>query len=238
MARFLMIDELIRRKTEEKFMTTLKRIYISLKSRIDQVADDFENHEALAGAAIKELEAAGSSTRVQLHRLNRLVRQYEERLTDLENQARRWSERAVQIREKDEEKALRCVKRLRETRHAIERIEQLREETRRQEAKTRADREAIETKLQALKNKKALLAARQTHGLAHAAIHSGEEMGGEDPEAIFQRWEETVAGAECGFRESDAVDGLEAEFREKEDARDLRAMLDELVAQRSDSGTS
>ncbi len=36
-------------------MNSLKRIFVSLKGQIDHVADEFENHEALAGAAIQDL---------------------------------------------------------------------------------------------------------------------------------------------------------------------------------------
>ena len=50
-------------------MNSLKRIFVSIKSQVDQVADEFENHEALAGAAIQDIQAIGSKTRLHLHKL-------------------------------------------------------------------------------------------------------------------------------------------------------------------------
>ena len=116
-------------------MNSLKRIFITLKGQIDSVADEFENHEALAGVAIKDLEAIGSKTSMHLHRTKAMISQYEKNIAELNQDAERWSARAVKVRAGDEQKALQCVKRLRLTRQQLEQMEQQLQESRKLEVK-------------------------------------------------------------------------------------------------------
>ena len=56
-------------------MNSLKRIFVSIKSQIDHVADEFENHEALATAAIQDLQELSRKTRLHLHRVSKMSEQ-------------------------------------------------------------------------------------------------------------------------------------------------------------------
>ena len=105
-------------------MNNLKRIFVSIKSQIDHVADEFENHEALAGVAIEDLQEIASKTRLHLHRVSKMSEQYQQQLVDQQEQAQLWSERAITSRKKDEQKALQCVKRLRQVQQQIKSLEQ------------------------------------------------------------------------------------------------------------------
>jgi len=58
-------------------MKNIRKIFISIKSQIDSIADDFENHEALAGAAIKDLQELAVTTRQHGYRVQKMVQQYQ-----------------------------------------------------------------------------------------------------------------------------------------------------------------
>lgn len=77
-------------------MNSLKRIFLSLKGQIDHVADEFENHEALASAALQDLQAIASKTRLHLHRVSKMSEQYQQQLAKQQEQVYLWSERANQ----------------------------------------------------------------------------------------------------------------------------------------------
>ena len=94
-------------------MNSFKRLFVSIKSQLDHVADDFENHEALAEAAIQDLQEIARKTRLHLHRVVKMTEHYEKQLHEQQVHARLWSERAVKVRQEDEQKALRAAKKFR-----------------------------------------------------------------------------------------------------------------------------
>ena len=210
-------------------MNNLKRIFISLKSQIDNVADEFENHEALASAAIQDLEAIGAKTSIHLQRVKRMSQQYEQQLTTLNKEAQRWSDRAVKVRDEDEQKALQCIKRLRITRQQIEQIEHHLISAKTQETKIQSDLNAVQNQLLALKNKKEILSARQNSTLAKGVMEKNNGYKSTEATDIFQRWEETVSGVEFTHLEAMEIDSFASAFEQEEDDIELKMMLDKLT---------
>jgi phage shock protein A len=211
-------------------MNSLKRIFVSIKSQIDHVADEFENHEALAGAAIEDLQALQQKTRLHLHRISKLSSQYQEKISQEHEQARLWSERAMKVRNEDEAKALQCVKRLRDTQQKIALLEQQYSHSSEQEGKIRNDLEIIQQQLQILKNKKEMLSARQNRTALQEALqekHGNSLRGVQD---LFDRWEGSVVSAEAESISINDSDSLAQTFEQEEDELNLKMMLDELVA--------
>ena len=212
-------------------MNSFKRIFVGIKTQIDHVADEFENHEALAGVAIEELQEIASKTRLHLHRVSKMSGQYQQQLIEQQEQASLWSERAIKIREKDEQKALQCVKRLRQVQKQIKSLEKQCEESTAQEEKIRADIELIQDQLQSLSNKKEILAARQNRANLQESL--GDKHGGslQDVQSVFQRWEGSVVSSEfSGPEHCVDEDSFAKPFEQEEDELALKAMLDELTA--------
>lgn len=213
-------------------MNNLKRIFVSIKSQIDHVADEFENHEALAGVAIEDLQAIASKTRLHLYRVSKMSEQYQQQLQEQQEQARLWSERAIKIRQKDEQKALQCVKRLRQVQQQIKSLEQQYQESTAQEEKIRTDLELIQEQLQSLKNKKEILAARQNRASIQETL--GDSHGGslQEVQNVFQRWEGSVVSSEFDIPEpATDSDNFAQTFEQEEDELALKMMLDELTEQ-------
>lgn len=213
-------------------MNSFKRIFVGIKTQIDHVADEFENHEALAGVAIEELQEIASKTRLHLHRVNKMTEQYQQQLKDQQEQATLWSERAISIRKKDEQKALQCVKRLRQVQKQIKSLEKQCEESTAQEEKIRADIEVINEQLQSLSNKKEILAARQNRATIQESLSDKHGGSLQDVQSVFQRWEGAVVSSEYTEPGHGVdVDGFAKPFEQEEDELALKAMLDELTEQ-------
>lgn len=212
-------------------MNSLKRIFVSIKTQIDHVADEFENHEALAGAAIQDLQALAGKTRLHLHRVGKMSQHYQKQLQEQQEQARLWAERAVKVRQEDELKALQCVKRLRQTQRQITLFEQQYQESTAQEAKIRDDLNAIQEQLQILQNKKEILAARQNRTSVQEALLDRRGTPLQDVQNIFDRWEGSVVSAEFEAPDHIETDSFASTFEQEEEELTLKMMLDELTGQ-------
>jgi phage shock protein A len=215
-------------------MNSFKRIFVGIKTQIDHVADEFENHEALAGVAIEELQEIASKTRLHLHRVSKMSEKYQQQLTEQQEQASLWSERAIKISKDDEQKALQCVKRLRQVQRQIKSLEKQCEESTAQEEKIRADMELIQEQLHSMRNKKEILAARQNRANLQESLGDNHSGSLKDVQSVFQRWEGSVVSSEFSVPEqSDDADSFAKPFEQEEDELDLKAMLDELTEQSS-----
>ncbi|AEF99701.1 PspA/IM30 family protein [Methylomonas methanica] len=212
-------------------MNSLKRIFVSIKSQIDHVADEFENHEALARAAIEDLLTLQQKTRLHLHRVTKLTGNYQQKIDQEREQARLWSDRAVKVRSQDEAKALQCVKRLRASQQQIALLEQQLAQTSSQESKIRNDLQTIEAQLLILKNKKEILSARQNRNSLQDALQDGQSSSLREAQNIFERWEGNVAMAETESFSLAEYDNLAQAFEQEEDELSLRLLLDELSQQ-------
>ena len=209
-------------------MKTLKKLIISIKSQIDCAADQFENHEALANAAIKDLQGIGAKTSIHLRHLQEMSSRLQQKLDGLQEESTRWSSRAVEIREQDEQRALECVKRLRQIQSQITQVEKQLPESSRVEMQVKTDLENIQGRLQMLKKKKELLAARQNRADVISALDQQAAFSTDDIQDVFERWENNVVGAEFQYPDLPEEDTFAAEFEKAEDDIELKAMLDEL----------
>ena len=212
-------------------MNSFKRIFVSIKGQIDHVADEFENHEALAGAAIQDLQTLASKTRLHLHRIGNMSEHYKKQLQEQQHQVSLWSERAVKARKNDEEKALQCVKRLRQTQHKITLLEQQCQESSAQESKVRDDLNVIQEQLLTLKNKKEILAARQNRAGVQDILLDSQGNSLHDVKNIFERWEGSVVSSEFEAPDQLDIDSFSNTFEQEEDEMALKMMLDELTEQ-------
>ena len=211
-------------------MNNLKRIFVSIKSQIDHVADEFENHEALAGVAIDDLQEIASKTRLHLHRVSKMSEKYKQQLIVQKQQANLWSDRAIKSKDKDEQKALQCVKRLRQIQQQIKSLEQQCIESTAQEEKIQADIELIQDQLQTLKTKKEMLAARQNRSNLQGSLSIKSSGSLQEVQNVFERWEGSVVSSEFSTSEQTIeIDSLAQPFEQEEDGLALKMMLDELT---------
>ncbi|GAB6141027.1 hypothetical protein JCM14076_17560 [Methylosoma difficile] len=214
-------------------MNSLKRLFITVKTQIDGLVDDFENHEAVAGVAIKDLEDWRSQTRIHQHRLQKMIADFDSQLAELATEAATWSARAVKVRETDEQKALECVKRMRRAQQQSQLIARQLQTTQQQLAQLDADLATIQNQLHTLNSQKAVFAARQNRIQLQSGLKSGRDNPAEQAQKIFNRWEEAITGAELTSPEPVNTDPFADSFAQEEDALALTMLLDELTAKAS-----
>ncbi|MFK5947748.1 MAG: hypothetical protein QM500_03125 [Methylococcales bacterium] len=209
-------------------MNSLKRIFISIKGQIDHVADEFENHEALATVAIQDLQTIASKTRLHLHRISKMTEQYQAQLKEQKHQESLWTHRAIKAKKQDEQKALQCVKRLSQTKKQITLLEQQHKASTSQENKIREDLLAIQEQLLILKNKKEILAARQNRTHLQSNLQDTPANSSDDVQRIFECWEGCVVSGEYDIPNK-TTDTFSNSFEQEEEILALKIMLDELV---------
>ena len=211
-------------------MNGLKRLFISVKTQLDGIVDDFENHEAVAGVAIQDLEDWRSQTRIHQHRLQKMIADFENQLAELTTEAATWSARAVKIQETDEQKALECVKRMVRAQQQSQLITAQLQATQQQYAKLAADLANIQNQLHTLNTQKAVFAARQNRIQLQSGLKSGLDNPVVQAQKIFNRWEEAITGAELTSPEPIGLDPFADSFTQEEEALELKLLLDELTA--------
>ncbi|SMF94194.1 phage shock protein A (PspA) family protein [Methylomagnum ishizawai] len=208
-------------------MNPFKRIFVSVKAQLNEVAGDFENHEAVADAAIQELERLAATTRVRLGRLDRELKALDERHAALRKDAALWAERAVRVAA-EETRALECVRRLEAVEREAGQLAVSLRETQALRQKIRAELDRQTTKLEEAKRRRTLLSSRQFH-LEYAQL--SDPLGGaEAVDAVFDRWEIRLGAVEPDLAEGTGYDDLAAEFERTEQAESLRRRLAGLVA--------
>lgn len=216
-------------------MNSLKRLFISLKSQVDVIVDDFENHEAVAGVAIKDLEEWRGKTRIHQHRLQTMVGQFEATLAELHKEAETWAARAVKTQATDQQKALECVKRMVSTQQQIKTLEAQLQTAQSQHAQLAADLNAVQTRLYTLTTQKAVFAARQNRLHLQASLKNGDGNPLAEAQRVFNRWEEAITGAECGHPDPISQDPFADAFAQAEETLELNRILAELAAKTTPS---
>ncbi len=215
-------------------MKNLKRLVISVKSSINTLIDEVENHEAQAESVLAELVSLEKNTRLQLHRLAKLGKDYQQHIEELQQQAYTWSKRAIQIREEDESKALQCVKRMRDYQQQHKRVEKLLDNVNEQKNKSADDLRYIRQQIRQLRNKKAILAARENHH--RIPLHKAKDTTPlQDMNDVLSRWEEHIVCHENETDDPEIDDELDQAFTDVEDELELHTMLTELCQTDSSS---
>lgn len=215
------------RTRKEDPMQTLKLWTAALVARIDGMATRIENHEALAQSAIQDVRRASARARVQLRR----VRQDGDRLRTQLGEAREaeaaWRDRARRKAEEDEDAAIECLRRGRESTRRAEELGRRLDEHERVEAELASDVNAIQERLAKLEQHRHVLSARQSRAEAFASI-ACDEVGECDVESLFDRWDVKISEREMSGGHDRDGDAFEHRLSREEEDAELREELDAL----------
>ena len=214
-------------------MSLFKRLSATLVSRIDQVVGEIENHDAVIQAALHDVRRKVAEARVRLTQVQRESERLQERIDEQQQHAERWRERARETAGSDEHRALECVRRARQCDQETERLRQAVAQYTQTAERLARDIDTSEQRMIAMKQKLALMRARQSTGSALSATSETESDVIRQLEESFDRWEINVSQLEMTVEHSDPVDPLEREFVSREQEASLR---DELTALLSGEG--
>ncbi len=222
-------------------MNTVKRLFISIKQQIENVAEDFEDHQALINAAIAELDEVGASTRIQLNRTRNEIANYEKKNKEVLEQRSIWADRARKAHKEDEAKALECVKRIQVLINQSKRLMEQIDHSIEVERELIKDLEAINQKRSELKMRKDNLSSRENRTLADQILDDTKHGVVTQADKILERWEDRVVSKEYQDQtvehrnQNVTVDPLQQEFEKQEEDQKLKQMLDELTQNNDDS---
>lgn len=211
-------------------MKAIKKLIISIKSQIDSATEGFANHEALAQAAINEMEDIKRQAKLFTHRLKLASAKHQHAIQRLNKDSKLWQERALRVKDEDENKALECMHRVKLCQEQILNHNKALEKINHQQFQTQSDLTCIERKIATMRNKKLTLAAKQAHARTHSFIQSVEEDHSE-LESVFEQWEESVAMSDPHYLDDLTPEpDLNDHFRKEEEENELRDMLEKLSA--------
>lgn len=216
-------------------MQLFKRISSTVLSSVDRAVSQVENHDAVVASLLNDLQHAIADTKVRLKRVEKDGEKMRQHLHTLKNDEVKWTERAAQCAETDEEKALACLSRRRQCRDEISLLEEnirqhsiTEQQLGSQQQKIEQRKNQISQQRHLLKSKEAMADAKRV-----AAAVSGGSYGNIDD--ALDRWETSITKSEytTDVIEDENYDALEVEFSEKEQRDNLKAELDELKSLQS-----
>ena len=207
------------------------RVFHTVKHTITTFLDQIENQEAVVGASIRELEQGVGRVRVHRKRCERRLDQLEQRMVALDVEIRTWHDRVLRSRD-DRARALECVRRLRAAEQARAAQAAELEQQRTLRDKIRRDEDSVEAKLAEFRARSASLSSREVRAAANAGLGTG------DIEAVFDRWEARVEGAEPSEDGPSGTDSFARAFSREEDDAATLAELERILASAGASATA
>lgn len=211
-------------------MRYVKNFFLSVNAKAEQLANQFENHEAVAVNIIREVEDGAARVKVKLLQVQRNISKQRKELENAEEQEKLWIERTKKIQPVDEQRALECVKRVKELRKDIENRTLELKETETLEKQLAENQKTIEKKLKELRRKKESLSSRQSCTEAMQTLHSENSGTLTDIENLFSRWETSITRGEirCDQNKPE-VDDLADSFQKEEEKEELMETLHEII---------
>ncbi len=213
-------------------MNSIKRLCITMNAHINSMIDQVENHEAVAEAALADIREALGNAKYQLGRLQNEQKQMESREQALRALEIKWKDRAVQASTltgtQNHERAIECVRRLKNTQSELTALGNAITEHRNLEKVLVHDVHGIEEKFNDLKRRRSMLAARESRAevLQSISKHESQISAG----SAFERWERSILRSEVNSEKAfEPQDHLNSEFNKEEEQIELEVMLSELI---------
>lgn len=219
-------------------MKLLTRLTATLGAGTTRAVARFENHDAIADAAVRGAREAVATARVRHARLRRTGDTRRAYLATLQEGEQRWTERARASAGHDEAEALACLERRRALRERITDARDALGQHERLERETAARLEALETRLADIVRRRDALRSRESLARAGEVLDTLSNDGADGLEDVFERWEISIAdtdpldripGTASDVGIGPADDPLERRFADAERDAALRAELAALV---------
>jgi len=211
-------------------MSVFKRLTATLSAQIDHMVSQIENHDAVIEAAMGDARQAAARAKVRLARVRRDGAGLKHKIATLEQAEQQWTQRAKACAGEDEERALACLQRRRESQ---QQIATLRSALREHDAlEERLDRDicTAEKRLAEMSQQRNLMRTRQSAAEALRSLSSLDADVALDVSDAFERWEVKVTEAELSVGTGELSDPVEREFVAAEDKASLRAELQSLLS--------
>lgn len=211
-------------------MKTIRRFTSGIIASIDWLSSQVENHEALVNAAVKDMEKATATAKVQFNRVRMDGKKLRQTLQELREKEELWKERAKSMASSDQEKAMDCLKRSKTLQARIGELEIQERKHGAQEKVLEAELQKLTEHLDKLKSKRNILRTRETQAKAFTTFTKEDSALFEDIDNVFDRWETAISTKEIQSDiDNSDYDSLEQEFEDKEEDSALKEELEKLI---------
>ena len=212
-------------------MNLFRRISATFSASMEDVVSRVEDHDAVVEAAIRDGRKAAAKIKVRLARVQKDGAQLEKRKQELKQQLSKWTERARKEAAVNEERAIVCIKKKKETEEKLVDINRAISGHKQVEAKLSKDFEGIQTRLADTQQRRNTMRSRQFVSEANRILEKleGDDYSGVDE--IFDRWEEQILESEVIESVGTVPDFLETEYILQEERADLELELEKIKSE-------
>ncbi|MEO0813149.1 MAG: PspA/IM30 family protein, partial [Myxococcota bacterium] len=219
---------------EDRTMNRFRRWSVSIRTRLDDVIGQIENHEAVVDEVIRDVHRAAARARVQLRRVQRDGSQLRASIERDRQAAQEWRNRAATLGTEEESRAIECLRRAKRAERTVTELEERRVEHDRAEKQLTRDVKAIESRLSELRERRNLMRTRQSRAEAVTVVHAPDDSLC-SLDDVFDRWDSRITEMELVTGQNEAPDRFEEEFVSLEEEAALREELKSVRAQRGEA---
>lgn len=212
-------------------MNLIKRITTTMTASMDSAVGQIENHDAIVAATIKKTRRAVARTQARVNTLRQQRQLLEQQSVQAAEQRDVWEQRAREILDRDEAKALQCLTRRNQCEAEINHLQQSIDDQQVLIGKVNESLESLKGKLQEMEQKHNLMRSRQAVAETNRAVAFAQSD--DDLHDTFERWESVVLEHELGSPSAPPTDVLEQEFSRTETEQELKAQLEALRTESS-----
>lgn len=210
-------------------MSYLKRLSVSLRSQVEQLVSQVEDHEAVVDAAIADARKTLASAKVRIQRVAKDGEKLQQQITECQHARDKWRKRAKQSASQDESTALECLQRSQQAEQRLVELERIHAAHSQQQNQLQQIVESAEQQLQEKIQRRNLMSTRESALATTQPLTSSSYEEKQDWELAFDRWEQHITEMEINQDLDVSIDTLEAQFSSKERLDELKADLHELL---------
>jgi phage shock protein A len=210
-------------------MSYLKRLTVSLRSQVEQLVNQVEDHEAVVDAAIADAKKTLASAKVRIKRVMNDGQKLQEQINQHRQAREKWRMRAKQTATQDEKTALECLQRSHQAEQQVADLERILTEHKLQESQLQEIISTAEQRIQEKIQRRNLMSTRQSALATSQSLATSHHDIDDDWDQTFDRWESRIAEMEINENLGSQIDTLEYQFSSQERLDELRADLHELI---------
>ena len=205
-------------------MNVFKRLYVTTFGSIDSFVTRIQNHDALVGASLKELEGRIREAQISFGSLTRTLQRSTDAIAQADRELVTWTERARKEGGAGrKEAALECLRRAESTK-------QTRAALTKQLAHSEVSHRALQSRIVELQNLQKTLTLRHRELKARTQMQEADSstaaISEHDVAEMLNRWEDSLGAAPVG---EPVEDTFERTFSREEEREALEAQLAELL---------
>lgn len=212
-------------------MNRWKRWTVSIRTRLDDVIGQIENHEAVVEEMIRDVQRTSARARVQLRRVQRDGNELRHQLSASRAAELEWRDRARKLNDENKERALECLRRSKQAAKTATQLELRVQEHERAEKLLQGDVKTVESQLSALRGRRNIMRTRQSQAEA-ISICAPPDDTLHSLENVFDRWDSRITEMESVIGRLDTIDEFEETFVSEEEEAALLSELHELRGER------